>query len=72
MKSTQWGRTPKVFILIFSEQFELSKHVKDNTGQKQFVEDMVFSTFEFPSDHAVTSVDLRAKRSVERKKRSEL
>ena len=62
----------KDFILFFGEQFEALNHVKDNTGRKEFVEDMVFPTFEFPSDHAVISVDLREKGTVEEKKRSEL
>jgi len=34
---------------------------KDNTGQRRYIEDMVFPTLAFPSDHGITSATLTIK-----------
>ena len=31
---------------------------KDNTGRRQYIENMVFPTLSFPSDHGITSTVL--------------
>eukprot|EP00928_Gymnodinium_smaydae_P082267 TRINITY_DN65649_c0_g1_i1.p1 TRINITY_DN65649_c0_g1~~TRINITY_DN65649_c0_g1_i1.p1 ORF type:complete len:202 (-),score=35.22 TRINITY_DN65649_c0_g1_i1:476-1081(-) len=51
-------RNPKDFIL-FSSHFKSFGVQRDNTGRAEYVEDMVFPTLEFPSDHAALSADLR-------------
>jgi len=50
-------RNPKDFVL-FTEQFVLGRVWRDNTGKGEYVEEMVFPTLEFPSDHAALAVDL--------------
>jgi hypothetical protein len=49
---------PKDFILFQPENFVVDRVWKDNTGLKQFVENMVFPTLRFPSDHGVLSARL--------------
>jgi len=44
---------PKDFILFPKSDFAVVQTWKDNTGQKQYVEDMAFPTLEFPSDHGI-------------------
>lgn len=53
-------QNPKDFVL-FTEHFDLGKFWRDNTGKAEYVEDMVFPTMEFPSDHAAVAVDLLLK-----------
>jgi len=53
-------RNPKDFVL-FSKHFEVVDVWRDNTGRGEFVEDIVFPSLEFPSDHATVAVDLRLK-----------
>jgi len=50
---------PKDFILFKKNDFSVEKTIKDNTGQKIYVEDMAFPTLQFPSDHGVLSTRLR-------------
>jgi len=47
---------PKDFILFYKSQFAAAqKTKKDNTGKIEYIENMVFPTLTFPSDHAVIS-----------------
>ena len=48
---------PKDFIIFQPETYELSKVLKDNTGQERFLQNMAFPTLPFPSDHAVLACD---------------
>lgn len=52
---------PKDFILFPQKDFEVESTWKDNTGEKQFVEDMAFPTFDFPSDHGILSTIIKPK-----------
>ena len=44
---------PKDFILTFEQHGAFSETTKDNTGDRKYVEGMVFPTLRFPSDHGV-------------------
>jgi hypothetical protein len=46
---------PKDFILFPKDTFKVVSTWKDNTGTKQYTEDMAFPTLEFPSDHGILS-----------------
>lgn len=50
---------PKDFILFRKDDFVVERLWKDNTGVKSYVENMVFPTLRFPSDHGVLSAALR-------------
>merc|ERR1712176_543387 len=50
-------RNPKDFVL-FTAHFALGRIWRDNTGRGEYIDDMVFPTLEFPSDHAAVAVDL--------------
>merc|ERR550534_2919938 len=39
---------PKDFILFYPEHFSPIKTARDNTGQKQYIDDMCFPTLDFP------------------------
>eukprot|EP01060_Flectonema_neradi_P009441 TRINITY_DN16726_c0_g1_i1.p1 TRINITY_DN16726_c0_g1~~TRINITY_DN16726_c0_g1_i1.p1 ORF type:complete len:558 (+),score=99.49 TRINITY_DN16726_c0_g1_i1:71-1744(+) len=52
-------KNPKDHILFSKSEFTLEKTSKDNTGNRKYVDGMVFPTFEFPSDHGVTSAILQ-------------
>merc|ERR1711865_55494 len=54
-------RNPKDFVL-FTHHFARGRVWRDNTGRGEYLNDMVFPTLEFPSDHAALSVDLVMKR----------
>lgn len=49
---------PKDFILYSPQHFQASLVGRDNTGAGRFVENMVFPTLDFPSDHAVVRMVL--------------
>jgi len=52
---------PKDFIL-FKARTMIAKAVrKDNTGKRRYIENMVFPTLDFPSDHGILSADLELK-----------
>ena len=42
----------------YGDQASLVSTSKDNTGERTYVEGMVFPTLAFPSDHGITTVDL--------------
>jgi hypothetical protein len=50
---------PKDFILFPKKDFEVLSTWKDNTGDKKFIEDMPFPTFDFPSDHGILSTVIK-------------
>lgn len=50
-------RNPKDFVL-FTKHFTVGRVWRDNTGRGEYLDDMVFPTLDFPSDHAALSVDL--------------
>ena len=49
---------PKDFILFPKGDFAVERTWKDNTGRKEYIEDMAFPTLEFPSDHGLLSTIL--------------
>jgi len=51
-------KNPKDFILFFEDDFLLLHTMKDNTGMHNYIENMVFPTLTFPSDHGITSTVL--------------
>lgn len=51
-------KNPKDFIIFYKKHFKETLTTKDNTGQLKYVENMVFPTLEFPSDHGILSTTL--------------
>jgi hypothetical protein len=49
---------PKDFIVFPKGDFTVVKTWKDNTGKKEYIEDMAFPTLEFPSDHGLLATIL--------------
>jgi hypothetical protein len=49
---------PKDFIIFPKGDFTVLKTWKDNTGKKEYIEDMAFPTLDFPSDHGLLSTIL--------------
>lgn len=54
-KDIKGDKNPKDFIVFFDADFKVLSTNKDNTGEKKYIEDMVFPTLKFPSDHGITS-----------------
>jgi hypothetical protein len=54
-KNTKGDKNPKDFILFQENDFILLQTTKDNTGARNYIENMVFPTLDFPSDHGITS-----------------
>jgi hypothetical protein len=63
-KNTKGDKNPKDFILFFDADYTVISTTKDNTGKKVYVENMVFPTLKFPSDHGITSALLVDKTSI--------
>jgi len=59
-KDIKGDKNPKDFIVFFAADYEVLSTEKDNTGERKYVENMVFPTLSFPSDHGVTSTVLAA------------
>jgi hypothetical protein len=57
-KDFKGDKNPKDFILFFDTDFKVVSTQKDNTGERKYIEGMVFPTLTFPSDHGVTSTIL--------------
>ena len=57
-KDIKGDKNPKDFIVFFSSDFKVVTTTKDNTGDRNYIENMVFPTLAFPSDHGVTSTIL--------------
>ena len=51
-------KNPKDFVLFFAADFTVMTTTKDNTGDRKYIENMVFPTLSFPSDHGITSTTL--------------
>lgn len=58
-KDAKGDKNPKDFILFFASDFNVLSTNKDNTGDRKYVENMVFPTLSFPSDHGITSTVLQ-------------
>eukprot|EP00980_Cylindrotheca_fusiformis_P012752 scaffold3118_cov64-Cylindrotheca_fusiformis.AAC.10 len=52
---------PKDFILFDKSSFSVIHTWKDNTGEKEYIEDMAFPTLKFPSDHGILATIIEAK-----------
>jgi hypothetical protein len=52
---------PKDFILFGQNDFDVVQTWKDNTGKKEYIEDMAFPTLRFPSDHGILATVLKPK-----------
>ncbi|KAG8458545.1 hypothetical protein KFE25_003080 [Diacronema lutheri] len=52
-------KNPKDFILFPKGSYALERTAKDNTGRGAYLEQTVFPTLAFPSDHALISTVLR-------------
>mmetsp|Transcript_52082 Transcript_52082/g.106205 ORF Transcript_52082/g.106205 Transcript_52082/m.106205 type:complete len:568 (+) Transcript_52082:625-2328(+) len=48
----------KDWIMFYISQTSAKDSCKDNTGSRSYIEEMVFPTLDFPSDHAVVSAAL--------------
>lgn len=49
---------PKDHILFFSDQYSCVDTIKDNTGNRSYIEGICFPTLSFPSDHGVLTTML--------------
>lgn len=52
---------PKDFILFPKDDFQVVRTWKDNTGKREYVEDMAFPTLDFPSDHGILTTIIEPK-----------
>lgn len=57
-EKTKGDINPKDFILFSKNFLKEGSWTKDNTGNKEYKEDMVFPTLSFPSDHGILSAQL--------------
>jgi len=57
-RDVKGDRNPKDFIVFYDSDFEVYSTTKDNTGKAHYVDDMVYPTLSFPSDHAITATVL--------------
>jgi len=57
-EKTKGDINPKDFILFDKKTMSAGKWIKDNTGNKEYKENIVFPTLTFPSDHGVLSAVL--------------
>jgi hypothetical protein len=48
-------------LIFYSTTKTFLFHYQDNTGERDFIEDMAFPTLDFPSDHAVLATVLERK-----------
>ena len=55
---TKGDVNPKDFVLFDGAQWSSTRCAKDNTGEGRFVEQMVFPTLAFPSDHGILKSEL--------------
>jgi len=62
-KVAKGDQNPKDFILFPKAGFHVLRANKDNTGERKYVEDMVFPTLRFPSDHGIVSATLKVMES---------
>jgi hypothetical protein len=57
-KDLKGDKNPKDFIVFFASDFQVTRTHKDNTGERKYIDNMIFPTLAFPSDHAITSTIL--------------
>mmetsp|Transcript_55103 Transcript_55103/g.112683 ORF Transcript_55103/g.112683 Transcript_55103/m.112683 type:complete len:567 (+) Transcript_55103:131-1831(+) len=55
---TRADKNLKDWVVFNQSQLEPSSTLKDNTGKRHYIDDMVFPTMQFPSDHAIVSTVL--------------
>jgi len=53
---------PKDFILFGKRDFGVVQTWKDNTGKREYIEDIAFPTLQFPSDHGILATILSEKK----------
>lgn len=58
-KDIKGDKNLKDYILYYETDYDLIETKKDNTGNKEYIEGMVFPTLDFPSDHGITSTILK-------------
>lgn len=58
-KVSKGDKNPKDFIIFPQAAYKPLSVSKDNTGHRKYIEDMVFPTLEFPSDHGIVSSTLQ-------------
>eukprot|EP00308_Calcidiscus_leptoporus_P004270 CAMPEP_0119373422 /NCGR_PEP_ID=MMETSP1334-20130426/25636_1 /TAXON_ID=127549 /ORGANISM="Calcidiscus leptoporus, Strain RCC1130" /LENGTH=512 /DNA_ID=CAMNT_0007391203 /DNA_START=49 /DNA_END=1587 /DNA_ORIENTATION=+ len=51
-------KNPKDFVLFDCAAFSIEETLKDNTGCREFIDNICFPTLDFPSDHAVVKTVL--------------
>mmetsp|Transcript_24087 Transcript_24087/g.37801 ORF Transcript_24087/g.37801 Transcript_24087/m.37801 type:complete len:473 (-) Transcript_24087:283-1701(-) len=63
-KITKADKNLKDWIVFYESQMSSKDATKDNTGNRKYIEEMVFPTLDFPSDHAVvaSTLSIRAPR----------
>ena len=60
-KEAKGDKNPKDFIIFPKGRFDVLKATKDNTGERRYIEEMVFPTLRFPSDHGLIAATLKIK-----------
>jgi len=58
-KISKGDKNPKDFIIFPKSALRVISTTKDNTGKHKYIEDMVFPTLAFPSDHGILSTTLQ-------------
>ena len=62
-QASKGDKNPKDFILFRKQDYDVVSTIKDNTGKRTYVEDMVFPTLQWPSDHGLVATSLRIRES---------
>eukprot|EP00908_Phaeocystis_cordata_P018682 Transcript_30145.p1 GENE.Transcript_30145~~Transcript_30145.p1 ORF type:complete len:442 (-),score=245.97 Transcript_30145:935-2260(-) len=52
-KAAKGDKNPKDHIVFTKTAFEVASTIKDNTGDREYLEGVIFPTLAFPSDHGV-------------------
>jgi hypothetical protein len=52
-KAAKGDKNPKDHIVFTKKAFEVASTIKDNTGDREYLEGVIFPTLAFPSDHGV-------------------
>lgn len=60
-REAKGDKNPKDYILFGDSDWEVVKVAKDNTGKREYIENMVFPTLDFPSDHGILSAVIKPK-----------
>ena len=59
-RDVKGDRNLKDFVIFYPQQFQTAALQRDNTGKRDFIENMVIPSLDFPSDHSVLQVSLSA------------